>query len=306
MRMADGIDRVAVIGLGTIGTGWVAQFVLAGLEVRAFDPDAGQRAGLPETVARMLGDCGRADLAETMRISLHDTLEEAVQGVDFVQENVPERVAVKTDVLTRLDRVVPADVVIATSTSGLLLSDFQEALSSPGRMVVGHPFHPVHLMPLVEVVPGRLSTPEAVTAAAGFYTHIGKVAVTLAKEAPGHLVNRLQAALWREAVACVEDGIATVAQVDQAVTSSLGPRWSVVGPHMAFHLGGGAGGMRHFVEQLGPGIQKRWEAFRTPDLTALTETLVRGIEDEAAGKDIDTLQRDRDRRLSALLDHLAR
>lgn len=301
MRTSETISTVAVIGLGTIGTGWVAQFAAAGLAVRAFDPDAGQRATLADTVRDMLVRNGQADAAQSLRLSLHDTLEAAAEGADFVQENVPERQAIKADVLTRLDRALPADVIVATSTSGLMLSDFQDALAAPERLVVGHPFHPVQLMPLVEVVPGRRTAPETVAVAEAFYTRIGKVAVRLEKEAPGHLVNRLQAALWREAVACVEDGIASVAQVDAAVVNCLGPRWSVVGPHMAFHLGGGRGGLRHFIDQLGPGIQKRWEGFRTPDLAAMTETLVRGVEEEAAGRDIDSLQKERDRKLVALL-----
>ncbi|TDE35403.1 3-hydroxyacyl-CoA dehydrogenase NAD-binding domain-containing protein [Antarcticimicrobium sediminis] len=305
MRNAQQIATVAVVGLGTIGTGWVAQFAAAGLTVRAFDPDAEQRAALEATVCDMLVRNGQPEAAEHLRLSLHDTLEAAVEGADFVQENVPERQAIKADVLGRLDRALPGNVIIATSTSGLMLSDFQDALTAPARLVVGHPFHPVQLMPLVEVVPGRRTAVETVTIAEAFYTRIGKVAVRLEKEAPGHLVNRLQAALWREAVACVEDGIASVAQVDAAVVNCLGPRWSVVGPHMAFHLGGGKGGLRHFIDQLGPGIQTRWEGFRTPDLAAMTEALVCGVEDEAAGRDIDTLQQERDRKLAALLAHRA-
>lgn len=303
MRTVEAISTVAVIGLGTIGTGWVAQFAAAGLVVRAFDPDAAQRATLTETVSDMLVRNGQLRAADRMQLSLHDTLEEAALGADFVQENVPERHAVKAEVLGQLDRILPADVIVATSTSGLMLSDFQHALTAPERLVVGHPFHPVQLMPLVEVVPGQLTGAETVALAEAFYAHIGKVAVRLEKEAPGHLVNRLQAALWREAVACVEDGIATVAQVDAAVVNCLGPRWSVVGPHMAFHLGGGRGGLRHFINQLGPGIQKRWEGFRTPDLAAMTEMLVRGVEEEAAGRDIESLQNERDRKLSSLLSN---
>ncbi|WP_029057101.1 3-hydroxyacyl-CoA dehydrogenase NAD-binding domain-containing protein [Stappia stellulata] len=305
MRDPDMIQTVAVIGLGTIGTGWAARFAAAGLPVRAFDPDASQREALPETIRQLLVEGGHGEAAEAMQISLHDTLEGAAAGADFIQENVPERQSIKADVLGRLDRAAPAEVIISTSTSGLMLGQFQEALSAPERTVVGHPFHPVYLMPLVEVVPGPRTAPEAVDAAARFYERVGHVAVTLQREAPGHLVNRLQAALWREAVACVEDGIASVEQVDKAVVNCLGPRWSVVGPHMAFHLGGGQGGLRHFVEQLGPGIQKRWNDFRTPDLAAMTDTLVRGVEEEAGGRDLDTLQRERDRKLSALLAHLA-
>ena len=306
MRTAETISTVAVIGLGTIGTGWVAQFAAAGLAVRAFDPDADRRTALAETVHDMLARNGQGAAAENLRLSLHDTLEAAVEGADFVQENVPERQAIKADVLGRLDRALPGEVIIATSTSGLMLSDFQDALTAPGRLVVGHPFHPVQLMPLVEVVPGRRTAAETVTIAEAFYTRIGKVAVRMEKEAPGHLVNRLQAALWREAVACVEDGIASVAQVDAAVVNCLGPRWSVVGPHMAFHLGGGRGGLRHFIDQLGPGIQERWERFRTPDLAAMTETLVLGVEEEADGRDISSLQKERDRKLAALLSYHGR
>ena len=219
--MRTEIRQVAVIGAGTIGASWAAYFLSRGLRVRASDPSP----GAPDLMRRMIAEAwpilmrlgGKADADPEAWTFLADPAE-AATGCDFVQENAPERLAIKQDLLARIDAALPPDVVIASSTSGLLASRLSEGCAHPGRVVIGHPFNPPHLIPLVEVVGGARGSPEAVAAAIGFYRAIGKHPIEIRKEVPGHLANRLQAAIWREAVHLVAEGVASVADVDAAIT----------------------------------------------------------------------------------------
>jgi len=238
--MRQDIKHVAVIGAGTIGASWAAYFLSRGLSVTASDPSP----GAPDLIRRMVENAWRFEADPVA----------AVAGADFVQESAPERLDVKQPLLARLDAALPADVVIASSTSGLLASRLSELCAHAERVVIGHPFNPPHLIPLVEVVGGAKGSPEAVRAAMEFYRAIGKYPIEIKKEVPGHLANRLQAALWREAVHLVAEGVASVADVDAAISEGPGLRWALMGPHTTFHLAGGEGGMAHFLHHLLPAV----------------------------------------------------
>jgi len=231
------------------------------------------------------------------------TAEDAVADADFVQENGPERLEVKQALYRQLDKVLPTDAILASSTSGLIMSEMQAGLPSAARFAVGHPFNPPHLIPLVEVVGGVETAPETVRWCLDFYAHIGKKPIWIRKEAAGHLANRLQAALYREAVSAVAAGLASVEDVDTAITAGPGLRWAAMGPHMTFHLGGGEGGMTHMLAQFRPVFESWWATMGTPDLTdALCRQIIEGVAAEAKGRSIADLVKERDAVLLPLLE----
>lgn len=300
------IRRVAVVGTGTIGASWTANLLARGLEVRATDP-----APDGETRLRQFVDAcwpALARLADLPPGPPHHDLtfcadpESAVAGADFVQEQAPEREEIKKSLLARIDSVLPPEIVIASSSSGLLISRLQSACAHPERCVVGHPFNPPHLIPLVEVVGGERTAPATIERAMAFYASIGKRPIHIRREVPGHVANRLQAALWREAVHLVASGVASVADVDAAISEGPGLRWALMGPHLTFHLAGGTGGMPHFLDQLGPPLESWWDDLGRPSLTPeVRAALIAGVEAEAAGRDIPALAAARDQFLLDLL-----
>ena len=305
MQQRD-IRRVAVIGTGTIGASWTAYFLARGLEVRASDP-----APQAETALRRFVDAAWPVLARLGAIPAaapHEALtfcadpETAAAGVDFVQENAPEREPVKRALLARIDAVLPPEVLIASSSSGLLITRLQADCGHPERCLIGHPFNPPHLIPLVEVVGGERTAPAAIERALAFYAAIGKRPIHIRREVAGHVANRLQAALWREAVHLVAAGVASVADIDAAISEGPGLRWALMGPHLTFHLAGGTGGMAHFLEQLGPPLESWWDDLGSPRLTpAIGQALAAGVAAEADGRDIAALAAERDRFLVDLL-----
>ncbi|NQW10421.1 MAG: 3-hydroxyacyl-CoA dehydrogenase [Alphaproteobacteria bacterium] len=307
-REYDAVKRIAVLGTGTIGASWCSYFLARGYDVVAWDPAEGWRERLTafiDTAMPQLRDLGTAVAKEGALVTA-DTPEAAVAEADFVQENAPERAPIKQELYARIDGAVPEQTIVATSTSGLILSDLQGGLGFAPRLVVGHPFNPPHLIPLVEVVLGKATDPGAGAWAHGFYGHIGKHAIYVNKEVPGHLANRLQAALWREAVNAVAEGLASVEDVNAAVAQGPGLRWALMGPHMVFNLTGGKGGMRATLEQFGPPIESWWTDMQiTPTLTDdLKAKLIAGIEDEMGDRSIDDLEHERDTRLIGLLKML--
>ncbi|MBK1661363.1 3-hydroxyacyl-CoA dehydrogenase NAD-binding domain-containing protein [Paracraurococcus ruber] len=305
MIPAESIRRVAVIGAGTIGASWTAWFLSRGLEVVASDPSP----GAPDLIRRMvegawpiLQQLGATPDADPARWRFEPDPAKAVQGAHFVQESAPERYEVKQPLLRAISAGLPAEVVIASSSSGLLASRLSEGTAHPGRIVIGHPFNPPHLIPLVEVVGGGTATEDAVQAAVAFYRAIGKHPIILRKEVPGHLANRLQAALWREAVHLVAEGVATVADVDAAISEGPGLRWALMGPHATFHLAGGEGGYEHFMRHLMPAVTSWWPSLGEPKLTPdLQRALVQGVAEETEGKPIPDLAAARDAALARLL-----
>jgi 3-hydroxyacyl-CoA dehydrogenase len=227
----------------------------------------------------------------------------AVEGAGFVQESAPERYEVKQALLPAISAVLPEEVVIASSSSGLLASRLREGCRHPERVVIGHPFNPPHLIPLVEVVSGPGASRRAVAAAMAFYRAAGKHPIEIRKEVPGHLANRLQAALWREAVHLVAEGVASVADVDAAISEGPGLRWALMGPHATFHLAGGEGGMAHFMHHLMPAVTSWWPDLGEPTITPeLAERLIEGVREEVHGAPVAELAARRDAFLTALLE----
>jgi 3-hydroxyacyl-CoA dehydrogenase len=304
--MRTDIRRVAVIGAGTIGASWAAYFLSRGIAVSASDPSP----GAPDLIRRMVAEAwpvlmrlgGRAD-ADPAAWTFTPDPAEACAGADFVQESAPERLEIKQELLARIDAVLPPDVVIASSTSGLLASRLSERCAHPGRVVIGHPFNPPHLIPLVEVVGGARGSPEAVAAAMGFYRAIGKHPIEIRKEVPGHLANRLQAAIWREAVHLVAEGVATVADVDAAISEGPGLRWALMGPHTTFHLAGGEGGIAHFLDHLMPAVTSWWDDLGDPVVDDRVQALLtEGVAAATGGASTADLARRRDAALVRLLE----
>ncbi len=298
------IRRVASIGAGPIGGGWAAYFMARGYDVAIYLHAADEEAPLRrliDTAWTSLEAIGLAGGASRDRLRLTTDLADAVADAEFVQESTPENLALKQAIYARLGEVVPADVVIASSTSGFMMSDIQARCPSPERTVVGHPFNPPYLMPLVEIASGARTAPDTVAWVAEFYRACGKSPLVMDKEVPGFVATRLQEALWREALHMVANGEATVEQIDQAVVNGPGPRWAFMGPCMTFHVGGGEGGMASTLDQFGPALKFPWTRLEAPELTAeLRDRMVAGCEDIAAGRDFATLSREMNAGLVAI------
>ena len=245
--MSD-IRNIAVLGCGTIGASWASLFSAMGKTVQAWDPRPDYADGMRRLIANnhlTLAELGQLS-ASPGEVHYMDNAQDAVNGADWVQESAVEELAAKKALYNAFAPSLQPNTIVASSTSFLMPSDLQEGIPFAGRICIGHPFNPPHLIPLVEIVGGRDTTPQTLELAAGFYQSLGKRVVRLKREAPGHLVNRLQAALWREAIHAVTDGIADLADVDAAIAYGPGLRWALMGPHLTFHLAGGDGGMRHF------------------------------------------------------------
>jgi 3-hydroxyacyl-CoA dehydrogenase len=300
------ITTVAVIGTGVIGAGWISKFLSVGLDVVAWDPAADAEAKVRAAIDShwtVLERVGLATGASPDRVRFVDDPDEAVAVADFVQENGPEVEDLKVQLFARLDAATRADVVIASSSSGLLPSVIQrECQQHPERVLVGHPFSPAHLIPLVEVVPGRQTSQLAVDTAMAFYTSIGKRPIHVRVELPGHVTNRLQAALWREAYSLVASGAATVADVDTAISNGPGLRWALLGPFATQHLAGGEGGIAHVLEHLGPPMVAWWETLHSPAWTdELKSKVVAGVDAELSAIDQTSMVAERDALLERLL-----
>jgi len=302
----ESVRSVAVVGTGVIGAGWAAHFLRMGFDVAAWDPGDGAAERLTASVRHawpVLEKLGLRPGASLSRLRFAGSLAEAVDGAGFVQESAPEVLDLKIKLLAELDAAAPHNVVIGSSTSGFLMSDMATAARTPGRLVVAHPFNPPYLIPLVEVVGGRSTDPAAVAWAERFYRHTGKVCLTMDREVPGFVADRLQEALWREALHMVDSGQATVRQIDDAITWGPGLRWALMGPMLTFHLAGGAGGMAHMLDHFGPALLEPWTRLTAPELTPrLRDLVVAGVEEEAGGASIADLEAQRDGFLVDLLE----
>ena len=301
LRSIETIDTVACVGAGTIGGGWAAYFLSRGLRVKVWDPSpvAGEKlARLIDTAWPALTRLGLAEGADKDAWTIHTDLAEALDGAGFVQESAPEDLAMKQDLLLGIARAAAEDVVIASSTSGYPMTDMAEAAAAEGladRLVVGHPFNPPYLIPLVEVVGGQQTAPAAVDWASDWYRAIGKSVITMDREVPGFIANRLQEALWREALHMVNEGEATVDQIDRAITDGPGLRWPLQGPMLTFALAGGEGGMAHMLDHFGPSLLSPWTRLTAPELTQeLRDAVVTGCDDEADGRSFPDLVTARD------------
>jgi 3-hydroxyacyl-CoA dehydrogenase len=305
--MTSSVGRAAIVGAGVIGASWAALFLAKGLKVVATDVAADAEASLRGFVDKAwpaLERLGLAPGASPAHLAFTPDLAVAIDGADFVQESGPERIDLKQALYRRLDELAPANVIIASSSSGLMMSEIQKGCAAhPERCVIGHPFNPPHLIPLVEVVGGAKTSPETIERAMAFYRAIGKKPIHLHKEVVGHVANRLQAALWREVVHLIEEGVVDVADADAAVCWGPGLRWGVMGPNLIFHLGGGQGGMRHFLDHLSGPFAAWWRDLgtQTEFSPAATKALIDGAEKEAGDRSIDQLARQRDEALLGLL-----
>ncbi|MFC0266848.1 L-carnitine dehydrogenase [Kushneria aurantia] len=300
------LKTLAVVGCGVIGNGWAARALAAGLDVRAWDPDpaAGERLyAAIDTAWPALQRRGLAEGASRDRLHFTTDLEQALEGADLVQENAPERLELKQTLLARLDAELPTSVPIGSSTSGIKPGELRaKCQRAPQRVLVAHPFNPVYLLPLVELVGGEQGADAALQKAETCYRQLGMRPLRVRREIEGHIADRLMEALWREALHLVNDGVATTEEVDAAVVYGAGLRWSLMGTFLTFHLAGGEGGMRHMLEQFGPALQLPWTRLQAPELTPeLIERVAEGCEFQAAGRPVAELEARRDRFLTELL-----
>ena len=295
---------VGIVGSGVIGASWSALFLAAGHNIVNYDPDPDNEAKTKAYIANAWPSLEQLGLvkdgADQNAVSFVSSAVEAVRDADFVQESVPERLPIKLEIYREIEPALGKDVIVATSSSGLLLKDMQDGWQDPSHFILGHPFNPPHLIPLVELLGNDHTQDGVLDKAADFYETAGKVTIRVLKEVPAHVANRLQAALWREAISLVAEGVASVEDVDKAVTAGPGLRWSVMGPHMLFSLGSGGGGIKTFCERFGPSFHTWWQSMGDVALTPdVIEMLQHGIEKEEQGRDFASLAAERDAKLIA-------
>ena len=301
------IRRVAIIGTGVIGASWAALFLAKGLDVVATDIAPNAEAALRkfvETAWPALKRLGLAPGASPSRLSFTADLAAAVKGVDLVQENGPERIDFKKKLYGQLDELLPPDVIIASSSSGLTMSEIQLGCAShPERCVIGHPFNPPHVVPLVEIVGGAKTSEGTIQRATDFYVAMGKRPIRLHKEVPGHVANRLQSALSREVYHLVAEGVVSAADVDTALSWGPGLRWGIMGSLLLNHLGGGQGGIEHFFQQFAGPMTAWWKVLGQPVLTPeVQKKLIESVHTEVGSRSIDELAAERDELLLGLIE----
>ena len=299
------ITRITSLGGGPIGGGWAAHFLARGYDVTLYLHDAGEAAAFEailETAWKSLTDLGLAPGASRDRLRVVTDLRKAVEDAQFVQESAPESLPLKRALYAQLGRLVPPEVVIGSSTSGLTMTEIQAECATPQRCVIGHPFNPPYLLPLVEIVGGRLTDPAAVKWAGDFYDCAGKAALIMKKEIPGFVATRLQEALWREALHMVANGEATAADIDIALINGPAPRMAIQGQCMAFHVACGVGGMATNLDQFGPALKLPWTRLEAPELTQeLRDRMVDGCNEMAGGRDFKDMAAKRDQQIVAVL-----
>ncbi len=308
LRPAESVTRIASIGGGPIGGGWTAHFLARGYDVTGYLHAATEIPAfmtILETAWRSLTDLGLAPGASLDRLTILHDLAEAVEEADFVQESAPERLSLKQALYRRLGEIVPPEVVIASSTSGLMMSDIQADCTTPERTVVGHPFNPPYLLPLVEIASGDRTDATAVQWAAAFYEIAGKAPLLVKKEIPGFVATRLQEALWREALHMVANGEATPADIDNALMNGPAPRMAAQGQCMAFHVACGEGGMATNLDQFGPALALPWTRLESPELTQdLRDRMVEGCNAIAGDRHFSEMAAQRDCEIVAVLKAL--
>ena len=304
------IRGIGIIGTGTIGTSWATFYASQGMEVKLFDinPENLDK-GLAKTI-QYLNDLLKFDLADKKvikeapkKIQTVNCVAALVEDVDFVHESVFENYDVKKEVFAQMDELTSPSTIIVSSSSGLLMTEIQKVMNYPQRSLIAHPFNPPHLIPLVELVPGKQTDLEIIKTMYDFYQGLGKIPVVLKKEVPGHIANRLAAALWREAIDLVATGVASVEDVDKALYAGPGVRWALMGQHLIFHLGGGEGGYEYFINHIGKTFEEYWQGMASwteiPD--DAKEAIVSGVKDSLGGQSLSDLTQWRDEKLVKLL-----
>jgi carnitine 3-dehydrogenase len=307
-RSQNEVRSVATIGAGVIGAGWVAAYLASGRSVRLFDPAEGAAERTRAHVAGAWPQMVELGLAQpdddwAPRLTVHDSLEDAVSGADFVQESTPERTDLKRSLFESLDRLVPAEVIVASSTSSLPITALQAGLASAHRFVLGHPFNPVHLLPLVEVGGGEATAEAAIVIAQALYEAMGKQPIRLRREIFGHIANRLTSAMFREAVRLVAEDYATIADIDRAISHGPALKWAIQGQFTTFHTSGGVGGLAEFLPKFSEGIVRRWSTMTDPALTDtdLQAKLIEQMAEASAGRSVADIAEHQDKMLMAML-----
>jgi len=301
----DKPNHAAIIGAGVIGASWTALFLAAGTRVAVHDPAPDAETSVRDYVENawpVMEQLGLTARGNPNAVSFHASPAEAVEDAGFVQESVPERLPVKHALYAEIEPALAPGAVVASSASGLTLTEMQGGWRDPSRLVLGHPFNPPHLIPLVEVIGNGRTAPGVLERAEAVYHDIGKVTIRVCREVPGHVANRLQAALWREAIHLVHEGVATVEDVDKAVWAGPGLRWAAMGPTMLFNLAAGPGGLTEFCCRYGDSFHRWWDDLGAPKLDAETvEVLAAGVEEEGRGRGQAELSTERDRLIVAML-----
>lgn len=304
------IRNVAIVGTGVIGASWAAYYLSRGFNVVATDPAPNAEANLRKYVDAAwttLSTNGIAPSASRDRLTFEPKMAQALAKADFVQENGPERPDFKTKLFAEMDDATPPDSILASSSSGITMDVIQSACKRPERCVIGHPFNPPHVIPLVEVVGGAKTSPQTIDKAVAFYSSIGKKPIRLFKALPGHVANRLQAALYKEVLYLIQQGVLSVADADVAVSYGPGPRWGVMGPSLQWHLGGGAGGIHHFMEHIMGPMESWMKTLGTPDITPeLKQTIADGVMQMAGNRSVEQLAAEENEIVTGLLSSRAK
>lgn len=310
MSLEKPIRRITIVGTGVIGASWAAHYLARGLDVVATDPAPNAEESLRKYVDdawEQLTVFGLTPGASRERLSFIPKMQDALAKSDFVQENAPERPEFKMKLFADMDDATPLDSIIASSSSGITPSVMQSNCKHPERVLVGHPFNPPHIIPLVEVVGGTKTSPDAIRRAIAFYESVGKKPIRLNKELPGHVANRLQAALYREIMFLIQQDVLSVADADDAVSYGPGLRWGVMGPSLQWHLGGGTGGIKHFMDHLMDPMAGLIKTLGTPDVTPeLKKTITDGVLREAANRSVEQLAQEENELLVGLIRLRAR
>src|SRR5580704_8802784 len=298
------VKTLGLLGTGVIGGGWAARALHFGIDVLAADVKPEMEEWIRGAVANAEGALAKLTLAPLPpkgKLTFTTDLDAMAASVDFIQENIPEQLELKQRILGQVSRHAPADVIIASSTSGLMPTDLQKDMQHPERFLVAHPFNPVYLLPLVELVGGRQTFTTTLEAASRFFIYIGMHALKVRREVPGHLTDRLQEALWREILHMVNEDVATTGELDESIIYGPGLRWAAMGMNLIYHLAGGESGMRHMLAQFGPALKWPWTKLEAPELTeTLIDRMVEGTQEQAAGRSIRELERLRDNYLVAI------
>jgi 3-hydroxybutyryl-CoA dehydrogenase len=298
-------EEVSVLGAGVIGSSWAALFLAAGLQVNVFDPAKDSEKAVRDYTERAwptLETLGLTQNGDPQRIKFHSSAKLAVRDVQFVQESIPEQLELKHQLFAEIEPHLSTEAIVASSASGLMVSEMQKGWLDPSRFFLGHPFNPPHLIPLVELLANEQTAAGVLEAAEAFYHQVGKVTIRVKRELPGHVANRLQAALWREAIHLVQSGVASVEDVDKAIWAGPGLRWAAMGPHMLFHLGAGPGGLMEFCNRYRESFHRWWDDLGEVELTPeLAEILYDGVQVEAKGRDVQSASAQRDALIVSML-----
>ena len=292
------IKNIAVIGIGVIGTGWIIRFLYNQKKIKVYDPNLEQKKNLLKEIKRVepaLRKIYKKKINLSKQLEFSDSLEEAVENADLIQENAPENETLKKNLIKEISQYSKINSIIASSSSGLLPSKIQSKCKNPKRLIIAHPFNPVYLLPLVELVAGKQTDKKFINKANMFYSNIGMKTLILKKELPGYLSDRLQESMWRESLHIINEGYASTQDLDDAIIYGPGLRWSLMGTFLTFHLAGGKMGMAHMLEQFGPALKLPWTKLKAPTLNnKLKNKIINGTKKQSKNRSVENLSNLRD------------